>query len=71
MWSNFYIEYINDIFANGDCITAGMSHLKKLWVKSYGFFRNSWKHKALRQSSAFGMLVHLGWMYVLERNPQI
>lgn len=65
----FSHRILNDIFANDDCMTVGMSHLKELWVKSCGFFRNSWKREKLCQSSAFATLVYLGWMYVSERNP--
>ena len=34
-------------------MTAGMSYLIELWVKSYGLFHNSWKHEELCQMSAW------------------
>ncbi|RGE79411.1 hypothetical protein DWZ47_10695 [Bacteroides sp. AF32-8BH] len=62
---------LDDIFASNDCMTAGMSYLIELWVKSYGLFHNSWKHKELCQMSACGTLVRLWWGDCSERIPKL
>ena len=62
---------LDDIFASNDCMTAVMSYLIELWVKSYGLFHNSWKHKELCQMSACGTLVRLWWGDCSERIPEL
>lgn len=52
---------LDGIFASDDCMTAGMSHLIELWVKSCGLFHNSCKREELCQMSAWGTLVRLWW----------